>query len=405
MNVRPGDAYDGETLPFVTRLSGYTPFASPRNPQIPPYLDDIARCWLLINKEHPTLSDLRVIAVLLGSYDKGKPEVPAESERAGGAQLARPSYPTVPGLAQLRKTIDQVPSGHETLETAISLAKTLVRNKWNTELNYAASQVMPVSGSFDLAYGAVVANDIGYGYASFLYSRPEQSLYHGDKTWTTGAVIDYSGIDSADATASNRIGGSFLIGRQNSFVATTDAGYYTFPSGVDISETLSVRVAQGKANPQPLKLKKLAAAAKLAADAQDEAAYEFSKNQLETVVWDKNAFRRIDDHMRPGDVWVNASPRWITSSYPKYTGEAYTGSVSLALSGVRSRDLIWTNPSVATTLSLSGTYSAQHNLQLNEYAVELRTPIMGTGVHETPLYAVGRYGTRGDVWLGLEYRF
>jgi hypothetical protein len=106
----------------------------------------------------------------------------------------------------------------------------------------------------------------------------------------------------------------------------------------------------------------------------------------------------LNNYVRPGDMWFEVGARSLSG--PSFAGSAVEGVLTIGLPANRVNDDLRLTP----TISLCATYCAQHNLGVDEGALEARLPVYSKLLGK-PFFIAGRYGTRGDGSLTFQIRF
>ena len=226
-------------------------------------------------------------------------------------------------------------------------------------------------------------------FGTLTYSFGEQAAT-ADANMRTAIFATASAITPLDSTgdsASGRVGLGLLAGDPDHVVSGLSVASYLTPSALDVEGSISLKVGEAQTG-----------AARGMLELND---LEGSWNRDQ---WVANRGRHLADHVRPGDWWLSGNVRSLSSFNSIPASVALEGSLLYAL-----RQRAYTNdkdqsPIAATTLELSGTYCTQRLLKVDEFGLELRTPIGGHGRNAWPIFASGRYGTRKDFTLAIEAR-
>lgn len=194
---------------------------------------------------------------------------------------------------------------------------------------------------------------------------------------TASEVLPTSGSGSRQAT---RISGGFGLGDPDLAVIVLSAARYISPAATDLEASLNFKIA-----PEFVKR-----GAKIETD-----------QQLKQAA----SARRLLDHVRPGDVWLSGTYRSISNSASGGlpNGFMIEGALTYALSEKEARTSKYPVP--ATYLCLSGIYCPQKALGVDEWGIEIRTPLSKPEDYERPIYLSARYGTRGHLTFAIETRF
>ncbi|HTQ09079.1 MAG TPA: hypothetical protein VMI31_03320, partial [Fimbriimonadaceae bacterium] len=129
--------------------------------------------------------------------------------------------------------------------------------------------------------------------------------------------------------------------------------------------------------------------------------------QVEQLLAERSKSPILLDHVRSGDLWFGLGVRSISSptSSEHANAQIADGSFTYAFRAPASRGDQVRSPALSTTLTLSGIYCSQPALQVNEYGIEVRTPVGGWAIADDPIYLSVRCGTRRYFTFALVTRF
>jgi hypothetical protein len=108
--------------------------------------------------------------------------------------------------------------------------------------------------------------------------------------------------------------------------------------------------------------------------------------------------RSLYDHVRGGDLWLDAGVRYLDWFYRGYVFETSLTYGFPVWNGTKDY------PELAPTVSLMKQYASSSTLQLTEYAAELRVPFARV-LKRDPLYFTVRRGSQGDWAASFQIKF
>lgn len=208
--------------------------------------------------------------------------------------------------------------------------------------------------------GYLSASDSKIGFISVLLGSQEDGIRGSDHSAFGVSATALPIFHSGSTPVAWRFAGYSLSGNPDSFVTTISAGSYVNPSVYDASIHASALLFEVETH------------------GENSAA----------------ATRYLLDHIRAGDVWFDAEFRVLAN---QVMGQSVETGLTYGIPN-------YSVKGHAASITAAVTYCEQANLKLNEGSIELRLP---TSLLQTknPTYITGRYGTRGDVSIGIAVRF
>lgn len=234
-----------------------------------------------------------------------------------------------------------------------------------------------------LKWGTLFGPGSSYEFQSLTYSpgegRAPWSKSLRSATYYAASVlvpVHGSGVDPV-----GRVGAGLVCGDPYRRVYGVSVASYLSPCVTDVEAAMSYRFGPVHAVETPAE------------------ASPSTLDELERAVAAKPKPPLLLDHIRPDDLWFASSARWITNSQAGSLADGwiFEGALTYAFRG---------HPNMlGTTLTASRIYSAQEALEVDEWGVELRTPIGARKALHRPIYFSARYGTRGHWTFAFEGRF
>lgn len=197
-----------------------------------------------------------------------------------------------------------------------------------------------------------------YEFNSLIVSSDENGSPHNGAAsyFTAGSYVPLTG---SKARMTWRLGAGVAFGDPYRTVGSLSAASFLSPGALDVAGTISSLIKPGEPLPR----------------------VKFT--------------RSLVDHIRPGDVWLTLSLRQISRTTARRVlanGTMGEAELTFAL------DRFYHGTYNATTITLSGIYSANNDLGVDELGIDFRTPVASHS------FLCGRYGTRGHYTLSLEMK-
>jgi hypothetical protein len=197
-----------------------------------------------------------------------------------------------------------------------------------------------------------------YEFNNLILSSSEDGSSHNSRAayFTAGSYVP---INESQALITGRLGAGIAFGDPYRTIGSISGASYLSPGALDVAGTVSTLVKPGKPLP-------------------------------------KVTFTRtLVDHIRPGEAWLTLSLRQISgTTNPKVLVNGTMGEVELTFA----TNDIFRGTYRATTFTLSGIYSANKRLGVDELGIDFRTPVASKS------FLCGRYGTRGHYTVSLEMK-
>ncbi len=351
--------FDAETHPWqissangLSELTGLQRFFFSAAVNVKSTLDDDSHREKLI-------ADLLRVRILIGNF-------------------VRTRSPIVPFIPCIRAEVDSfllVPTDHLSPKLVQNLKDLLVqiKNQQKTLLRADKQDAADRSAVYGIQVGMDSEPWADFQYVNLFYGSPE-SLPEKDGDRTRAATfLSASSVFASDSEPRFRIGAGFSTGDPNAWLVTSAVGTYTRLGVLDLGSKLSFRVF-GREPIEP------------------------RTNDDHTYSKDYRKQRRVLDHVRPTDLWVDFGARLLVSGHSEFNAGAVEGGITYAVPCHTTNP---NYPNLATAITIGGAYCAKRSIGVDEGSVEVRHPIFQT----KPTFLTLRYGTRGGGSVGLLFRF